>query len=94
MDDTLQVVKPGYQLFVDDDNEDCGAVREVAPDGRDEVVVYVENGGEFVVPARAIRASHDQKLILDSAELEPSILDAIAHAHDAEVGQKILDFGF
>ena len=84
MDDTLQVVKPGYQLFVDDDIEDCGAVREVAPEGRDEVVVYVENGGEFVVPVRAIRASHDQKLILDSAELEPHILDAIAHAHDSE----------
>ena len=88
MDDALQVVKPGYQLFVDDDTEDCGAVREVAPEGRDEVVVYVENGGDFVVPARAIRAGHDQKLILDSAELEPRILDAIAHAHDSEAKVK------
>lgn len=84
MDQSLQVVKPGYQVFVDDESEDCGAVREVGPEGRDEVVVYVENGGEFVVPARAIRASHDEKLILDSAELEPRLLDAIAHAHDAE----------
>jgi len=85
MDEALQAVKPGFHVFIDDSTEECGAVREVAPDGRDEVVVFIENAGEFIVPLRAIRASHDAKLVLDSAELEPEVRDAARHAHDAEV---------
>jgi hypothetical protein len=34
----------GYQTFVSDGGEEFGAVREVSPNGRPELVIYVENG--------------------------------------------------
>ena len=45
----------------------------------------MENGGEFVIPAAAVRSAHDGKVVLDRARLDEAILDAIAHAHDREV---------
>ena len=41
-----------------------GAVREVSPNGRPELVIYVENAGDFVVPLSAVEAVHSQKVIL------------------------------
>lgn len=81
MDD---VVKVGFQVFVEEGGEECGAVREVAPEGRDEIIVYIENAGDFVVPAGAIRSVHDAKVVLNAARLDQDLLDAIAHAHDRE----------
>ena len=85
MKDTIAAVRPGFQVFLEEGGEECGAVREVAPDGRPELVVYVENGGEFVVPGRAVRGVHDGKVVLDRTRLDETMLDAIRHAHDGEV---------
>jgi hypothetical protein len=57
-------IEVGYQAFVSDGSEEFGAVREVAPDGRPELVIYVENAGDFVVPLSAVEAVHSQKVIL------------------------------
>ena len=43
-------VQEGFEVFVADDAEAFGAVRQVRPQGRPELVVYVENAGDFVVP--------------------------------------------
>lgn len=43
-------VQEGFEVFVTDDAEAFGAVRQVRPQGRPELVVYVENAGDFVVP--------------------------------------------
>ena len=59
-----------------------GGFREVAAD---ELVVYVENAGEFRVPVSAIAAVHAGKVVFDCARLDASLRDAIGHAHDAEV---------
>jgi hypothetical protein len=80
----LPLIEVGYQVFAIDGGEEFGAVRDVAPGGRPEIVVYVENAGDFVVSLEAVRAVHSQKVILDTARLEPRLRDAIAHAHDAE----------
>jgi hypothetical protein len=79
-----EAIRVGDQVFVADGAEVFGAVRQVAPHGRPEIVVYVENAGDFVVPLAAVQAAHDQKVIVDCAKLEPRLRQAIGHAHDAE----------
>jgi hypothetical protein len=70
---------------VSDGGEEFGAVRHVAPHGRPELVIYVENAGDFVVPLNAVEAVHSQKVILNCRKLERRLREAIGHAHDAEV---------
>ena len=84
MDPRLEAIDIGFQAYLAEGGEDFGAVREVAPDGRDELIVYVENAGDFIVPLRAIRSAHDGKVVLDGAQLDQRLRDAIAHAHDRE----------
>lgn len=77
-------IEIGFQVFVSDGGEEVGAVRKVAPGGRPELVVWIENGGDFTVPLDAVRAVHSQKVILDRDKLDPQVRAAIGHAHDAE----------
>src|SRR5262249_10936022 len=78
-------IEVGYQTFVSDGGEEFGAVRQVAPHGRPELVIYVENAGDFVVPLDAVEAVHSQKVILNCRKLDRRLREAIGHAHDAEV---------
>ena len=77
-------IEVGYQAFVSDGGEEFGAVREVSPDGRPELVVYVENAGDFSIALDAVKAVHSQKVIFDCGKLERRLRQAIGHAHDAE----------
>jgi len=79
-----EAIEIGYQTFVSDGGEEFGAVREVSPNGRPELVIYVENAGEFVVPLSAVEAVHSQKVILTCSKLDRRLRRAIGHAHDAE----------
>jgi hypothetical protein len=79
-----EAIQVGYQTFVSDGGEEFGAVREVSPNGRPELVIYVENAGDFVVPLSAVEAVHSQKVILNCGKLDPRLRRAIGHAHDAE----------
>ena len=56
----------------------------VAPEGRPELVIYVENAGDFVVPLAAVDALHAHKVILNCGRLGRDLRIAIGHAHDAE----------
>jgi hypothetical protein len=85
MDDKLNEVRIGFQAYTEEGTDPWGAVRDVAPKGRPEIVVYVENAGEFIVATDAVRSVHDGKVVLDCARLDQPLLDAIAHAHDSEV---------
>ena len=40
-----EAIEIGSQTFVSDGGEEFGAVREVSPNGRPELVIYVENAG-------------------------------------------------
>jgi len=79
-----EAIEVGYQAFVSDGGEEFGAVREVSPNGRPELVVYVENAGDFVVPLSAVEAVHSEKVILTCSKLDRRLRRAIGHAHDAE----------
>ncbi|MDB5107757.1 MAG: hypothetical protein JWM69_698 [Candidatus Binatus sp.] len=81
MEDKIEV---GYQAFISDGGEEFGAVREVQPNGRRELVIYIENAGDFVVPLDAVQSVHSQKVILNCNKLDRRIRAAIGHAHDSE----------
>ncbi len=77
-------IEVGFQAFVSDGGEEFGAVRDVAPGGRSELVIYVENAGDFAVPLDAIESVHSGKVIFNCAKLDHRLRRAIGHAHDAE----------
>jgi hypothetical protein len=77
-------IQEGFEVFAHDGNHAFGAVREVAPHGRPELVIYVENAGDFTVPLDAIHAVHSQKVIVNCGKLDAKLRRAIGHAHDAE----------
>jgi len=60
------------------------SVRQVSPHGRREIVVYVENAGDFTIPLDAVKGVHEQKVIVDVRKLDKKLRGAIGHAHDAE----------
>jgi hypothetical protein len=76
-------IRVGFQTFVSDGQEEFGAVREIARDGRD-VTVYVENAGDFVIPMSAVVSVQSEKVTFDCKKLEPKLRSAIGHAHDGE----------
>jgi hypothetical protein len=77
-------IEVGFQLFPSDGGEEFGAVRDVCPAGRDELVVYLENSGEQCIPLAAVVDVHDEKVIVDVRRLDPEVQAAVRHAHDAE----------
>ncbi|MGB2730306.1 MAG: hypothetical protein WBC24_06060 [Methylovirgula sp.] len=77
-------IQEGFEVFAHDGDVAFGAVRQIAPFGRRELVVYVENAGDFAIPFEAIDAVHLGKVIVNRHLLDPRLKDAIGHAHDAE----------
>lgn len=76
-------IEPGYMVFVADGQVGVGAVREVHADSR-ELVVNIENGGDFTLPAESVRDVHEGKVILDMDHLPKALRQALKHPHDAE----------
>ena len=77
-------IEEGFEVFVSDRDKPFGAVRRVSSEGRAEILVYVENAGDFVIALAAVAAVHAQKVILDPDKLDRRLRAAIGHAHDAE----------
>jgi hypothetical protein len=80
----LPPISVGDQVYLEDGGEEFGAVRDIGPGGRPEIIVYVENAGDFAVPLSAIAAVHSGKVVLRAAQLAPELRAAIAKAHDRE----------
>jgi uncharacterized protein YrrD len=80
-----QRISVGFQVFAEGGEEEFGAVRDVCPDDRAELLVNVENGGDHCVPVDAIVDVHDEKVIVDTRRLPAELRRAVAHAHDAEL---------
>ena len=76
-------IREGLMVFVTDGDEGIGAVREVRP-GHRELLVYIENSGDFLVPLSAVKDVHSDKVILDCERLDLRLRHAIAHARDSE----------
>ncbi len=78
-----QDIEPGFQTFVDDSPEEFGAVRAVSDDGRT-LTVYVENAGDFPVPASAVLSVQSEKVTFACRDLDAKLRAAIGHAHERE----------
>ena len=76
-------IEVGFQTFVNDGPEEFGAVRSISADGR-KLVVYVENAGDFQVPASAVISVQSEKVTFDCGKLDKKLRTAIGHAHDRE----------
>ena len=76
-------IKVGYQVFLEDGGDEIGAVRDLAGH-HPEIVVYVENAGDFTVPLSAVKAVHFQKVIVDVAHLPEAMRAVLGKAHAAE----------
>ena len=74
-------IREGFDVFLQGSAKAFGAVRQVR---KNELVVYVENAGEFAVPLTAVTAVHDGKVMLDPKHLARPFLIAVGHRHDAE----------
>jgi predicted ribonuclease toxin of YeeF-YezG toxin-antitoxin module len=74
-------VEVGDQVFAGEAEEAFGAVRHVAAHHLD---VYVEGFGDAKIPAAAVTAVHDNKVVVDVSALPPHVQDGIARAHAAE----------
>jgi hypothetical protein len=71
-------IEAGFQAFTSDGSEEFGAVRQVSPGGRAELVIYVENAGDFTVPLSAVDAVHSEKVILNCGKLDSRLRHATA----------------
>ena len=80
----LPMIEVGFHVFPQGGDEEVGAVREVAPGGRPELLVDIENAGDFVIPLDAVTAVLEEKVIVDVGKLPDRLQNAIRHAHDAE----------
>ncbi|HSS13555.1 MAG TPA: hypothetical protein VLL04_06675 [Rhizomicrobium sp.] len=74
-------IREGFDVFLHDGEKTFGAVRQVR---KHELVVYVENAGDFEIPISAVKNTESGKVILDSAQLDPKLKEAIRRAHMGE----------
>jgi hypothetical protein len=77
----IERIEVGDMVFIAEGQEGIGAVRLVY---KDKLVLFVENAGEFDVPAAAVVRVHDRKVIVNPARLSRQLLEAVGHAHDRE----------
>src|SRR5690554_1689114 len=76
-----QDIEAGFMVFVADGEMGVAAVREVRDQ---EMVINVQNAGDFVVPLTAVRDVHSKKVILDLDRLDRRLCEALGHVHDNE----------
>ncbi len=83
-DRRLPRIELGFQVYGEDGGDPFGAVREVLPQGRAEIIIYVENAGDFSLPLSSVKGVHDGKVVVDIPSLDPRLRLAIGHAHERE----------
>jgi hypothetical protein len=74
-------IQEGFDVFLHDGGHAFGAVRQVH---KDNIVVYIENAGDFTVPMSSVKEVEAEKVVLDGAKLDPKLREAIRKAHSGE----------
>lgn len=70
-----------HPVFLHDGEVAIGAVRAVR---KNELIIYIENGGDFTIPTSAVQDVHYDKVVLDGDKLDKKVHIAIGRAHAAE----------
>jgi len=81
---TTERIQQGFDVFIHDGDKAVGAVRRVSPGGKPEIVIYVENAGDFVVPISAVKDVYAEKVVLNRSLISPELKRALGHTHDVE----------
>jgi hypothetical protein len=74
-------IRKDLPVFMHDGDVAIGAVRGMS--GND-LIIYIENAGDFTLPRSAVQDVHEHKVILDGSKLDAKVRAAIARAHSAE----------
>lgn len=74
-------VQIGDEVIAYKDSQRFGAVREVHTH---ELIIDIEGFGDVRLPAGAVQAVHDGKVVVDVRKLPDQVQHAIRHAHDLE----------
>ena len=74
-------IEVGYQAFAQGSEEEFGAVRQVRPQ---DLVVYIEDAGDTIIPLSAVTEVIEGKVIVDIQKLDEGVRRAIANAHRDE----------
>jgi len=74
-------VQIGDEVVASKGSQRFGAVRVVHPH---ELIIDIEGFGDVRLPATAVLAVHDGKVVVDVRKLPDQIQTAIRHAHDLE----------
>jgi len=75
-------IQLGDMVFISDGGEGIGSVREIRHEPP-ELVIYIENAGDFEVPMSVVRGVHSGKVMLDCARLSPRLREATRHVRGA-----------
>lgn len=74
-------IRKDLPVFLHDGDVAIGAVRGMS--GND-LIIYIENAGDFTLPRSVVQDVHEHKVILDASKLDSRALTAIGRAHSAE----------
>jgi len=74
-------VEIGDQVYAGKATEAFGAVRAIHPHG---LLIDIEGRGDVTIPAEAVEAVHDHKIVLNLSALSHDLRKAISHAHEQE----------
>src|SRR5881394_754096 len=77
----LPRIEVGFQAFEKGAEEEFGAVRQVRPQ---DLVIYIEDAGDSVIPLSAVIDVIEGKVIVDIQKLDENVRRAIASAHRDE----------
>jgi len=77
----LPPIEVGYQAFAKGSEEEFGAVRQVRPQ---DLVVYIEDAGDTIIPLAAVTDVVEGKVIIDIQRLDENVRRAVANAHRDE----------
>ncbi|ATS52033.1 hypothetical protein XAP3CFBP6996_018850 [Xanthomonas citri pv. fuscans CFBP 6996] len=80
----MQQIEIGQMVFLRDGEVGVGAIRDIRNEGA-ELVINIENGGDFVLPASVVRDVHSGKVMLDVDKLPDDVRNALRHPHDNEL---------
>ena len=74
-------IRKDLPVFLHDGEVAIGAVRGMS--GND-LIIYIENAGDFTLPRSVVKDVHEHKVILDGGKLDDRVRTAIGRAHNAE----------
>jgi hypothetical protein len=77
----LPPIKEGFDVFLHDGDKAVGAVRRVSAH---EIVIYIEDAGDFVVPVSAVAEVTEDKVVLNAGKLDRKLLESIRREHKDE----------